>query len=164
MTLKSLFNLRLATGISSDTPADGGTSAAVLAHPGPTSDASKAVGIADANGIRVGTTTPTVTTAQASPTTDTATTAGTINSAPSVITFAGAPFAVTLVWKVLGAVYQPLLTMKWIPLLLSLLIGTLIYLASASSGNTPNKKALGLVFALINSFAIAATVLGIASI
>ena len=44
---------------------------------------------------------------------------------------------------------------------LSLLIGLLIYWNTAPSGETSKAKILGVLFAIINSFAIAAAALGI---
>ena len=78
----------------------------------------------------------------------------------ATLTFAGAPVAVTAVWKVLSAAYPPLQLLLWFPIVLSLFLGLLIYLQgrpSLSSGN----QLPALVFAVINSFTIAATVLGI---
>ena len=78
----------------------------------------------------------------------------------ATLTFSGAPVAVTAVWKVLSAAYHPLQSLLWFPIVLSLFLGLLIYLQgrpSLSSGN----QLPGIVFAVINSFTIAATVLGI---
>ena len=78
----------------------------------------------------------------------------------ATLTFSGAPVAVTAVWKVLSAAYQPLQSLLWFPILLSLVVGLAIYMQgrpSAASGN----RLPSLFFAVINSFTIAATVLGI---
>ena len=78
----------------------------------------------------------------------------------ATLTFSGAPVAVTAVWKVLSAAYHPLQSLLWFPIVLSLFLGLLIYLQgrpSLSSGN----QLPGIVFAVINSFTIAATVLGV---
>lgn len=84
-----------------------------------------------------------------------------INVPQSVITFAGAPAAVTIVVKVLGAAVDGLGTSKPLIVGLSLLVGMVIYWSTAPSGQTPKDKVAGVVFALINSFAIAAAALGI---
>ncbi|HAA02605.1 MAG TPA: hypothetical protein DCE18_04450 [Syntrophobacteraceae bacterium] len=90
----------------------------------------------------------------------TSTTTGVITAQQSAITFAGAPAAVTLVWKVTGYAVPALATSKLFPIVLSLVVGMLIYWQSATF-TTRRDKVLGFVFALINSFAIAAATLGI---
>lgn len=85
---------------------------------------------------------------------------GVITAQQSAITFAGAPAAVTLVWKVLGSAIVSLKSQLLFPIGLSLVLGMLIYWQSAAF-NTRKEKVLGFVFALINSFAIAAAALGI---
>ena len=57
--------------------------------------------------------------------------------------------------KIAASNQQPLLVG------LSLLVGLLIYWSTAPSGLTTKDKVLGVVFALINSFAIAAATIGI---
>lgn len=86
---------------------------------------------------------------------------GVINSSQASITFAGAPAGVTLVWKVLSAISPGIGAHEWVAVVISLVVGMLIYWQSAPTGSTPKQKVLGFVFALINSFAIAAAVLGI---
>jgi hypothetical protein len=85
---------------------------------------------------------------------------GVITVPQSTITFAAAPVTVTLVWKVLCSVIPSLSTCLWFPIILSLIVGMLIYFKSESP-QTKKDKFLGFCFALINSFAIAATALGI---
>ena len=87
--------------------------------------------------------------------------AGVFTAQQSAITFAGAPAAVTVVWKVLAVAVPSLASSKLFPVLLSLVVGVLIYWQSATAGVTRKEKILGFVFALINSFAIAAATLGI---
>jgi hypothetical protein len=84
-----------------------------------------------------------------------------INTHQSAITFAGAPAIVTIVVKVLGAAVPPLEGSKLLLLGLSLVVGLLIYWNTAPTRQTRKDKVLGVVFALINSFAIAAAALGI---
>lgn len=81
----------------------------------------------------------------------------------SAVTFAGAPVFVTLVWKVLGAAIPSFAGSKLCALALSILMGIAIYAASETPGKTFREKFSGYFFAFINSFAIAATVLGIDS-
>lgn len=88
---------------------------------------------------------------------------GVISAPQSAITFAGAPAAVTLVWKVLGAAEPSLASSKLLAVALSLFIGLLIYWASAPVEGTSRDRIAGFLFALVNSFAIAAAVLGISS-
>ena len=83
-----------------------------------------------------------------------------INVPQATLTFAGAPAAVTLIIKVLAATLN-INDTKPLILGLSLLIGLLIYWNTAPSGETSKAKILGVLFALINSFAIAAAALGI---
>lgn len=84
-----------------------------------------------------------------------------INVPQSALTFAGAPAVVTIVAKVLGVAVPSLAESKLLLLGLSLLVGLVIYWSTAATEQTPRDKALGLVLALINSFAIAAAALGI---
>lgn len=88
------------------------------------------------------------------------TSAGVITAQQSAITFAGAPAVVTIVWKVLGLAIPAVGSSKLFPIILSLVVGLLIYWQSAAF-TTKRDKILGFVFAFINSFAIAAATLGI---
>lgn len=88
---------------------------------------------------------------------------GVISAQQSAITFAGAPAAVTLVWNVLGSVQTSLANSKPLAVALSLIVGMLIYWQSAPVNGTRREKVTGFVFALINSFAIAAAALGIST-
>ncbi|MGO9482077.1 MAG: hypothetical protein ACLP05_09905 [Candidatus Kryptoniota bacterium] len=90
-------------------------------------------------------------------------TIGIINASQSTVTFAGAPGVITIVWKVLGLLYPALSKSYLLPVGLSLVVGMLIYWQSAPSGATAKDRILGFTFALLNSFAIAATVLGIST-
>ena len=86
---------------------------------------------------------------------------GVITAQQSAITFAGAPAIATVVWKVSGAAIPSLADQILFPIVLALVIGMLIYWQSATPGTRPKDKVLGFVFALLNSFAIAAATLGI---
>jgi len=88
---------------------------------------------------------------------------GVISAQQSAITFAGAPASVTLVWKVLGAADPSWGSSKLLAIGLSLIVGMFIYWQSAPVDGTTKEKTIGFVFALINSFAIAAAALGIDS-
>jgi hypothetical protein len=92
-----------------------------------------------------------------------ATSVGVITAQQSVITFAGAPAAVTLMWKVLAMAVPSLASAKLLAVGLSLAVGMLIYWQSAPVTGIRREKVSGFLFALINSFAIAAAALGIAS-
>ncbi len=87
---------------------------------------------------------------------------GVITGPQATLTFTGAPIAVTLVWKVLAVGIPALARQMMVPIVLSLLVGMLIYWQSARA-TTPREKVTGFVLALINSFAIAAATLGIDS-
>ena len=87
-----------------------------------------------------------------------------INVPQATLTFAGAPAAVTIVVKVLSVAFPTsTLATNPQPLLvgLSLLVGLLIYLSTAPSHLAFKDKTIGFLFALINSFVIAAATLGI---
>lgn len=86
---------------------------------------------------------------------------GVISAQQSALTFAGAPAAVTLVCKVLGSVMPEWGASRWFPVVLSLLVGMLIYWQGTPPGGTLREKVTGFLFALINSFAIAAAALGL---
>ena len=88
---------------------------------------------------------------------------GVINSNQSAITFAGAPVLVTIVWKIVGMMAPSIMDSIVFPVALSLAIGMLIYWQSAPKGTSTKDIILGFIFALLNSFAIAAAVLGIQS-
>src|SRR5260370_18363847 len=81
---------------------------------------------------------------------------GVIPAQQSAITFAGAPAAVTVVWKVLGLAIPAGATAKGFPIPLSLAVGVLIYLQSATFTNRKG-KGLGVVFPFINFFALPAS-------
>ena len=83
-----------------------------------------------------------------------------INVPQTTLTFAGAPAAVTLMIKVLDATLS-INDTKPLILGLSLLIGLLIYWNTAATEETPKAKILGILCAIINSFAIAAAALGL---
>jgi hypothetical protein len=80
----------------------------------------------------------------------------------ATLTFAGAPAAVTLVWKVLSTAIPSIASGTAFPIILSLVVGMVIY-ASAPQPAETRQKAFNFFFALINSFALAATTLGISS-
>jgi predicted anti-sigma-YlaC factor YlaD len=80
----------------------------------------------------------------------------------ATLTFAGAPAAVTLVWKVLSTMIPAIASGTAFPIILSLVVGMVIY-ASAPQPTETRQKTFNFFFALINSFAIAATTLGISS-
>lgn len=88
---------------------------------------------------------------------------GVITAQQSAITFAGAPAAVTLVCKVLGVAAPTWGSSKLLAIVLSLFVGMLIYWQSVPGSGTSREKITGFVFALINSFAIAAAALGISA-
>jgi len=90
---------------------------------------------------------------------------GIINAPQSALTFAGAPTAVTLVVKVLSAGIPFLKDYSQsLLIILSLLIGMLIYWQSAGTPTTNKEKSLDFTYGLINSFAIAAAALGISDV
>ena len=85
---------------------------------------------------------------------------GVVTSAQGTITFAVAPAAVTIVWKVLSNAFPVVASLTWFPVILSLIVGMAIYYLAPASGSS-REKGIAFFFAFINSFAIAATTLGI---
>lgn len=82
----------------------------------------------------------------------------------SVVTFPVATAAVTTIWKVLGTVQPSWNSSKLVPLIIALVIGLLIYLATVSHGTDFRQKILEAGVAFINTFTIAAAALGIGGI
>ena len=87
-------------------------------------------------------------------------TPGMFTSCQSAATFAGGAGGITLVWKVLGAVFPALANNKLVPVVLTIALCGVLYWLSPT-GATPKEKWLGFVYAVLNSFAIAAAILGI---
>ena len=87
---------------------------------------------------------------------------GVITAPQAAITFAGAPAAVMAAWKVLGVVIPAVAGSKLFPVALSLIVGMCIYGLSEKPA-TWRERVLGATLAFVNSFAIAATTLGIAT-
>lgn len=91
---------------------------------------------------------------------------GVFTSTQSLVTFPGATFAVTLIWSVLRKVGGP---EAWcdseiVPLILSVLIGAIIYLTSVQQGGAWRDHLMGGSVALVNSFMIASAVIGVGNI
>jgi hypothetical protein len=83
-----------------------------------------------------------------------------VTTQEATLTFAAAPAAVNIVWNVLAATFAQVAHWTWFPMVLSLIVGMAIYYLSPSSG-TGRQKVIAFFFALVNSFTIAATALGI---
>lgn len=83
-------------------------------------------------------------------------------SGQSAATFAGGSAAITIVWQVLGAVLPAIAKYKPFPVFLALGLGSVFYWLSPS-GTTAKEKWLGFVYAVLNSFTVAAAALGITS-
>ena len=79
----------------------------------------------------------------------------------AAVTFPAASGLITVVWKVLGQVSEPLGNNKLVPLILALIVGMLIYAQSVTPGGTRKDKVIGFSFAFLNSISLAATALGI---
>ena len=87
-------------------------------------------------------------------------TASIVTTQEATLTFAAAPAAVNIVWNVLASTFTQVAAWTWFPMVLSLVVGMAIYYLSPSSG-TSRQRAIAFFFALVNSFTIAATALGI---
>lgn len=82
----------------------------------------------------------------------------------SLVTFPGASALVAIIWKVLGAVNQSWGENRLLVLIIALVVGIAIYYTSAKPGETRKDQITGLFIALFNSFFLAATALGIATV
>ena len=82
----------------------------------------------------------------------------------SVVTFPVATAAVTTIWKVLGTIQPSWNNAKVVPLIIALVVGLLIYIATVSRGTDFRQKILEFGVAVINTFTIAAAALGIGGI
>ena len=79
----------------------------------------------------------------------------------SLVTFPVASFIVMVIWKVLSALIPSFEESKIVPAVIALIIGIFIYVISFSEQATVKDKIIGIVIAIINSFLLAASVLGI---
>jgi hypothetical protein len=70
---------------------------------------------------------------------------------------------VTLIWQVIGGVFKGWGKSPVVALVIALLVGTLIWAVSTTRGESMKDKLIGAAIAVINSFSIAATALGIHS-
>jgi hypothetical protein len=94
---------------------------------------------------------------------------GVLNSPQAAVTFAGAPAAVTLVWKVLKAVFQSgdtgsFVNTTYCGALLAISIGLCVWFASSAptpANDTPQAKMSRCLSAVFSIFAIIAATLGI---
>jgi hypothetical protein len=68
---------------------------------------------------------------------------------------------INVIWKVLGRVFPGWGVNVYVPFVLALLVGLLIYFQSAPAGSSNKDRLLGVIFALLNSMTLAATALGI---
>jgi hypothetical protein len=87
---------------------------------------------------------------------------GVFTSPQTLVTFAGATAAVTTISSVLDRV--GLIPDKYaliVPFVVSLLVGAVIYLVSVQKGEGAQARLMGLSVAVVNSFMIAAAVLGV---
>jgi len=90
---------------------------------------------------------------------------GVFTTAQSLLTFSGSTAAVTTVWAVLGKI-EP----DWgansliVPLIISLIIGLLIYIGTVSRGLGFRQKVIEFGVAIINTFTIAAAAMGLSGI
>jgi hypothetical protein len=82
----------------------------------------------------------------------------------SLVTFGGASTAVVVIWRVLGEVYAPWQTEKLVPLVLSFLIGAVIYLLSDDQGTTWRERFGRIAVGIVNCFFLAAAALGIGTV
>ncbi len=86
---------------------------------------------------------------------------GVFTTAQSLVTFPVASGLVTLVWRVIAAVWPAWGNTKVVPLVIALLVGGLIHVISVTPGTTRRDGFIGLAVAVLNSFSLAATALGI---
>lgn len=79
----------------------------------------------------------------------------------SFATFPAASGVVIMIWKVLGAVFPELSESKLVPLITALVVGLLVYSISEKNETTLKTKIEGIAIAIVNSFSLAATAMGI---
>ena len=79
----------------------------------------------------------------------------------SLMTFPVSSTMVTIVWKVLANVFPSWGGSKVVPLVAALAVGLLIYFLSEKPALTRKDQIVGLGIAVLNSFTLAATALGI---
>lgn len=79
----------------------------------------------------------------------------------SLVTFPVASLIVMAIWKVLSVVFPTWEASKVVPIVIAFIIGFFIYLISFSKQATTRAKFIGLGIAIINSFLLAASALGI---
>jgi hypothetical protein len=96
---------------------------------------------------------------------------GIFNTPQSLVTFPVATAAITTIWRVLDKVDDSWndgirlgAESPWVPLVISLLIGTLIFLTTVSRSGSKIQKLVEAGVAIINSFTIAAAALGISNL
>lgn len=83
------------------------------------------------------------------------------STAQATITFTAAPAVISVVWKVLIRAIPSLGEAIWLPIILSLTVGILIYIQGIPPGTKLKNQFTPIFFATLNSFSIAAAVLGI---
>jgi|ERR1041385_9312848 len=89
-------------------------------------------------------------------------TVGVFTTSQSLVTFPVASSLVTIIWKVLGRAVESTWAKKdFVALIVALVIGLTIYSISEVKGASRREKITGFVISLANSFALAATALGI---
>jgi hypothetical protein len=90
-------------------------------------------------------------------------TIGVFTTTQSVLTFPVASGVVTIIWQVIGGVFPSWGKKPVVALVIALLMGTLIWAVSTTRGQSTRDKLIGGAIAIINSFSLAATALGIHS-
>jgi hypothetical protein len=81
----------------------------------------------------------------------------------SVLTFPVASGVVTIIWQVIGGVFPSWGKKPVVAFVIALLMGMLIWVASITKDQTKKDRLIGAAIAIINSFSLAATALGIHS-
>src|ERR1700730_14102386 len=77
--------------------------------------------------------------------------------------FPAASGAITLAWKLIGQLHEPLGTNKWVPLNMAVLVGIGFYIISDRKGATLQERTAGILATLFNTITLAAAALGISS-
>jgi hypothetical protein len=79
----------------------------------------------------------------------------------SIVAFPVAASVVTVVWKVLAAVFPGWGSSRLTLLLIALLVGALLFVISERKGHTIRERLVAVAIAILNSFFLAASALGI---
>jgi hypothetical protein len=77
--------------------------------------------------------------------------------------FPAASGAITLAWKLIGQLHEPLGTNRWVPLIMALVVGVGFYIMSDRKGAALQERTGMILATLFNTITLAAAAVGISS-